>query len=163
MATTEAHIKGNYPIPVYNYKVEIASPSSGSATVGFAEISGLQILYETITFKQSPGKDQKGPGPVVMFMPGQGTPSVITMKRGVIKNEQLRYFYDWFADVKANVVEKRDLQVYLLDESGEQIVGWKIINAFPTSIDAPTFSASSNEAAIESLVLTSDGVELMKL
>jgi len=48
--------------------------------------------------------------------------------------------------------------VRLLDESGDPVISWKVINAFPTKLDAPTFDANSNDAAIESMELMADGV-----
>lgn len=156
MATTGSDIKGSYPLPSYNYKVSI-----GSVTLGFSEVSGLQIKIDTVTFKQSPGEGQKGAGPVVMNMLAQGTPVTISLKRGVIQNKDLRYLYDWIASAKTNVIDKRDVDVYLLDETGTEIVGWRVLNAMPTSLDAPSFSASSNEAALESVQLFADGVEMV--
>jgi phage tail-like protein len=41
-------------------------------------------------------------------------------------------------------------------------VSWKVINAFPTKLDAPTFSASSNDVAIESMELMADGVAVVQ-
>jgi len=42
MALTKDQIKTTYPLPVYNYRVEI-----NGTTVGFSEVSGLSIAYET--------------------------------------------------------------------------------------------------------------------
>ena len=42
MATTKDDIRKTYPLPVYNYKVEI-----DGQTVGFSEVSGLTTAYET--------------------------------------------------------------------------------------------------------------------
>jgi phage tail-like protein len=159
MAITTGDIKGSYPLPGYNYKVVI-----GELTLGFTEVSGLQIAVEQVIFKQSPSKD-KSVGPEILFMPGQGTPSILTMKRGVILGTKttLRYLYNWISEIKANVVEKRDVFVYLMDEVGTEIVGWKAINAFPTSLDAPSFSASSNDAALETVVLMADNIQMLDL
>jgi len=49
MALTNAQIKTDYPLPVYTYRVEIAG-----AAIGFSEVSGLSISYETTTYKESP-------------------------------------------------------------------------------------------------------------
>ena len=49
MALTKDEIKAAYPLPAYNYKVEI-----GSDTVAFSEVSGLSISHETTTYKESP-------------------------------------------------------------------------------------------------------------
>jgi hypothetical protein len=49
MALTTDDIRTDYPLPLYNYRVEI-----GSDAVAFSEVSGLNIAFETITFKESP-------------------------------------------------------------------------------------------------------------
>ena len=51
MALSKDDVKTAYPLPVYNYKVEI-----GSDTVAFSEVSGLNVSYETTTYKESPLK-----------------------------------------------------------------------------------------------------------
>jgi phage tail-like protein len=155
MGTTTLEIKESYPLPGYNYKVVF-----GTTTLSFTEVSGLQITVEKYTFKQSPTESNQV-GPVIMHMPGQGTPSILTLKRGVILGKDIRYLYEWIASIKANVVEKRDVFVYLMDEVGKPIVGWKVIKAFPTNLDAPTFNAGSNDAAIETVELMADNVELV--
>ena len=43
MAQSKEEIKAAYPLPVYNYRVEI-----GSDAVAFSEVSGLSISYETV-------------------------------------------------------------------------------------------------------------------
>ena len=49
MALSKDDIRTAYPLPVYNYRVEIAG-----AAVAFSEVSGLSIAYETSTYKESP-------------------------------------------------------------------------------------------------------------
>ena len=43
-------------------------------------------------------------------------------------------------------------------QSGAAVVSWKVINAFPTKLDAPSFVASSNDVAIESMELMADSI-----
>jgi phage tail-like protein len=59
-----------------------------------------------------------------------------------------------------NVIEKKDIFVRLLDEAGQPVLSWKVLNAFPKQLDAPTFTANSNEVAIEAMTLMADGVVL---
>ena len=76
MAMTKDQIKTAYPLPVYNFRVEI-----DGQTVGFSEVSGLSMAYETITYVESP---TAGPGPRIMHMPGKRSPIKITLKKGVV-------------------------------------------------------------------------------
>ena len=49
MALSKSEIKTAYPLPTYNYRVEIAG-----VAIGFSEVSGLSISRETTTYKESP-------------------------------------------------------------------------------------------------------------
>ena len=152
MSLSKDDIKTAYPLPVYNYKVEI-----GSAAAAFSEVSGLSIGYETTTYKESP-VGSGSPGPRVMHMPAQATATNITLKKGLVRKKSVETFYQWINSMQINQIEKKDIYVRLLDESGDPVISWKVINAFPTKLDAPTFDANSNDAAIESMELMADGV-----
>ena len=154
MALTQAEIKTAYPLPVYNYIVEIA----GTA-VAFSEVLGLDISYEDHTYKESP-TESGAPGPRVMRMPMQSKPVHVTLRKGVVKAVSVPALYDWISTIQTNQVEKKDIFVRLCDEQGSTMISWKVINAFPTRLEAPTFTAESNEVAIESLDLIADGVQI---
>ena len=154
MAVTTAEIKSAYPLPVYNYKVEIAG-----VAIAFSEVSGLRIGFETTTYKES-NTDRKAPGPRVLHMPSQPTATNITLKKGVMRTQSVATFYKWIAAIQINQVDKRDIFVRLCDEKGDAVISWKVINAFPTKLDAPTFDASSNDVAIESMELRADGITI---
>jgi hypothetical protein len=62
---TKEDIQTDYPLPGYNYRVEV-----GGDAVAFSEVSGLSIAYETSTYKESPTASG-APGPRTMIGPGQ--------------------------------------------------------------------------------------------
>jgi len=143
----------NFPLPVYNYKVEIAGE-----TIAFSEVSGLSIEYEPIEFKQSP--IASGPvGPEVIHMPGPPTPANVTLKKGVVKGNSIKVFYEWINNIHITRT-KKDIFVRLCDETGEAVISWKVTNAFPTKLEAPGFDASSKEIAVESMELIGDAVTM---
>lgn len=152
MATSKADIKGSYPLPVYNYKVDI-----GKDTVAFSEVSGLNIAYETTTYKESNTESGKA-SPRVFRMPAQATTTTLTLKKGLVPSKSQAALYDWINSISINQVEKKDIVVSLCDEAGKAVVSWTVTNAFPTKLDAPTFDANSNDVAIESLELMADDV-----
>ena len=152
MALTKDDIKAAYPLPVYNYKVEIA----GTA-VAFSEVSGLGISYDVSTYKESPvGGDS--PGPRVMRMPAQQTDVKVTLKKGVVRGSSIATLFKWINATQINQIDKKDIYVRLCDEKGVAVISWKVINAFPTKLTAPTFDAKSNDAAIETMELVGDDV-----
>lgn len=154
MPVSPEQIRTSYPLPVYNYRVEI-----GDTTVAFSEVSGLSIGYEMTMYKESP-TESGAPGPRFMQMPAQRVHPTITLQKGLVPAVSIASLYQWIAQVQVNQVEKRDLWVRLCDESGNPVISWKVTNAFPTKLDAPTFSATSNDAAIETLELKADFVTI---
>ncbi len=152
MATSTTEIKALYPLPVYNYKVEI----DGEA-IAFSAVSGLSIAYDVTTYKQSPTENGKV-GPTVLHMPAQATATNISLKKGLVRGGSIAALYNWLNTVRINQIQKKDIYVRLMDESGAAVISWKIINAFPTKLDAPGFDASSNDVAVESMDLRADGI-----
>lgn len=150
MPVTKEQIKQNYPLPSYNYRVDI-----GGTSIAFSQASGLSLAFELHTYKESPTDSGKA-GPVVMRMPAQQSDVKLTLKKGLVKGKSLPALYAWISTVQANQIEKRDLQIHLCNESGNPVITWKIMNAFPTKLDAPTFDSASNDAAIESMELVAD-------
>ncbi len=152
MALSKDELKTAYPLPVYNYRVEV-----GDQTIAFSEVSGLSIAFETKTYKESP-VESGAPGPRVMHMLMQATPANITLKKGVVRSVSLNTFYNWINSTQINQIEKKDIYVRLCDETGAPVISWKVINAFPTKLDAPSFTADANDVAIETMTLMADGV-----
>jgi phage tail-like protein len=152
MAMTSTEIKTLYPLPVYNYKVEI-----DGVAIAFSEVSGLTIQYEVTTFKQSPTESGKV-GPTVLHMPAQASPTNISLKKGMVRGSSIATLYKWISGIRINQIQKKDIYVRLMDESGAAVISWKVINAFPTKLDAPTFDANSNDVAVESMELRADDI-----
>jgi phage tail-like protein len=152
MALSKNEIKTAYPLPSYNYRVEIAG-----AAIGFSEVTGLSIKRETTTYKESP-VGGGAPGPIVMHMPAQLANATITLKKGVVRKNSVAALYNWISSIQINQVDKRDIYVRLCDEKGEAVISWKVLNAFPTKLDAPSFTATSNDSAIETMELMADSI-----
>ena len=77
---TKDDIATNYPLPVYSYKVEIEG-----STIGFSEVSGLNLAFETTTYKESLHAGQAQATPNIMYMPSQIQAVTISLKKGLIK------------------------------------------------------------------------------
>ena len=93
MAVTKDQIKSAYPLPVYNYRVEI-----GADAVAFSEVSGLSVSYNTSTYKESP-TSSGSPGPQEFSTcPSQSNPTTLTLKKGVVRNASVALLYGWIKD-----------------------------------------------------------------
>ena len=149
MATSVEDIQNTYPIPVFYYRVTIG----GDDSIAFSEVSGLSIQYESITYRD--GLSYKD-GP--KHMPGIDQPINLTLQKGIVKADS--FLLDWFKTIRLNTVEKRDVRIDLLNENGEATVSWTVKDAFPTKMDVPSFNATSNEVAIETLELMATRLEI---
>ena len=145
MAVKPEDIANTYPIPVYRFVVSV-----GGESMAFSEVSGLDIAYETITYKDGLGK---------IHMPGQQSDITITLKRGLIK--QKSQFYDWIHAISLNQIDKRDITISLTDATGQKpVVTWAVSNAFPKKLTAPSFNGGSNDVAVEQLELMADNITI---
>ena len=154
MALQPQDIKMQYPLPVYNYRVEI-----GGKSISFSEVSGLSMSFETTTYKESRTTGSES-GPKVMYMPAQMNPVNISLKKGYVLQNSINELYSWISSTRINQIEKKDIKIHLCDEEGKPIVTWTVRNAFPTKLDAPSFDANSNDVAIESMELMADKIEI---
>ncbi|MFC5473725.1 phage tail protein [Paraherbaspirillum soli] len=139
MSISKEQIAASYPIPTYRYRVTV-----GNDEMAFSAVSGLELGFETMEYKDGLGN--------WFQMPGQAAALNISLKRGIFLGQS--QLYDWISSISLNQVEKKDISISLTNESGsELLVTWNIIDAFPTKLTAPSFDASSNEVAIEELCL----------
>lgn len=148
MALTPAQIKQHYPLPAYNYRVDI-----GGTAIACSEVSGLAVQYEPITYKH--GLSWRNGADYIL---GQKQPARITLRRGLTKNG--RHLYDWIQSTQQNKGERRDIKIHLCDENGIQLISWQVLQAIPLKLDAPSFNADSNEVAIESIELMAETITI---
>lgn len=144
MAKEELGINVDYPLAAYNYRVTV----DNSETMSFSEVSGLEIDHEHVLYRHGfswvMGDN---------LIRAQRKPINVTLKRGVSK--QRKYLYDWMKSA-----DKKHVKIELCDESGSVIVSWDVTRALPLKLDAPSFNASSNDVAIESLNLIAHDLRL---
>jgi len=144
MASNETSLEVEYPLAAYNYRVTV----DNSETLSFSEVSGLRIEHEHVLYRHG-----------FSWLMGdhliraQRKPVNVTLRRGVAK--QRKYLYDWLQSA-----DKRQVLIELCDESGSVIVSWDVSRALPLKLDAPTFNASSNDVAVETLELVAHELHL---
>lgn len=135
-----------YPLPKFHFRVEW-----GGSTIGFSEVSGLNIENKVIEYRDGASLEFSK-----IKMPGMREFSNITLKRGVFKGNN--EFHNWLDTIALNSVERRDITISLLDENHEPTVVWKIKNAFPIKIQSTDLKADGSEVAIEQLDIAHEGL-----
>lgn len=135
-----------YPFKKYNYKVTI----DGTEAAGFSEVSAPGITIDPIEYRgdnlagKTPGK-----------RPGILKYSNVTLKRGTTDS---LIFMNWMTGLKNGTVNRKTVVITLVDDAGKDFASWQLEKAWPTKYTAPDFSATSSEAAIESLELVCEGI-----
>ena len=137
-----------YPLPKFHFQVQW-----GGTKIGFTEVTGLEVTTEKIEYRDGASKEYHK-----VRMPGMQTFGDLTLKRGVFAGDN--EFYDWWNSVALNTVERRDITISLLNESHEPVVVWKVKKAWPTKVTSTDLNASGNETAIETLVVTHEGLTM---
>ena len=89
-------------------------------------------------------------------MPGLIKHGDITLKKGVFANDNT--FYDWISQVSLNTYERLTVVIRLLDETASPRMTWTLTNAFPKQITPTDLNSQSSEAAIETMILTHEGL-----
>src|SRR6185295_17099153 len=135
-----------YPLPKFHFEVQW-----GGTRIGFTEVSGLEETTEKIEYR-----DGASPEFTKIRMPGMQTYGDLTLKRGIFAADN--EFYDWWNTVSLNTIERRDITISLLNEQHQPVVVWKVKNAWPTKVTTSDLNAGSNEVAIETLILTHEGL-----
>ena len=137
-----------YPLPKFHFQVQW-----GGTKIGFTEVTGLEVTTDKIEYRDGASKEYHK-----IRMPGMQTFGDLTLKRGVFAGDN--EFYDWWNTVALNTVERRDITISLLNEAHQPVVVWKVKNAWPTKVTSTDLNASGNETAIETLVLTHEGLTM---
>lgn len=139
MGITAEQIAVKYPIPTYRFRVSV-----GDEEMAFNKVTGLNITSESIEYKDGASD--------LYQMPGQVDATSITLRKGIVIGQ--RQLYDWISSISLDRVEKKNVTISLMNESGsEPQITWHFTDAFPISLTAPSFDATSNEVSIEELGL----------
>jgi len=138
------------PFCGYNFAVEL----DGITRMGFKQCSGLDS--STTATKYREGTD---PTLAPRQIPGMLSFSHITLQRGITDDHAL---WDWRQSVAAGKIVRRTISIILRDDSGNERIRWNIKNCWPNKWTGPTFDATSDAIAIETLELTHEGVEVQK-
>lgn len=134
------------PFRAFNFLVEI----DGIVRAGFRECSGLDTTQDPIQYRE-------GTDPLTQRkLPGLNTYSNISLKWGMTDDSE---FWDWRAKAMGGKVERKNGSIVLMNEAGEEKLRWNFREGWPTKWTGPSFNATGNDVAIESLDIAHEGVE----
>lgn len=133
------------PYGAYNFLVEIEGIIAG----GFNTVSGMDITTEVDSIREG------GVNDFVHKLPKWTTQSDLILKKG---QTDIDFLWNWYADVMAGKVKRKNGSIYLLDNQGLPAMWWDFIEAYPIKWSGPSLDSSTSLVAFESLTLTHHGL-----
>ena len=133
--------------PNCRFYVEI----DGMAQAVFTEVSGLQLEMEVMEYQEGGNND------FVHRLPGRTKSSNLTLKRGMTSSNE---FFNWYAELAQGKITPKNVSVVMYDVKGAELARWNLIKAYPVKWIGPQFNAHDAAAAVETLELAHERLEL---
>ncbi|MTI85731.1 MAG: phage tail protein [Firmicutes bacterium] len=134
------------PYRNFHFRVEIDDIDQG----GFSEVSGIDASIDVIEYRN--GNEVTTP----RKLPGLTKYGNITLKWGVVEATDL---WEWILDCVNGEIERKNIAIVALDESGDDAARWEVKSAWPTKYTAPDFNGTGSEVAIETLEIVHESLE----
>jgi phage tail-like protein len=136
------------PFAGYNFRVEI----DGITRAGFKTCSGLEMSQQAGTYREGTDKSL-----MMRKIPGLVTAADITLARGVTNDSDL---WKWRKTVASGVVDRRNMSIILIDDTGKDVIRWNLRNCWPLKWTGPSLDATADQLAIETLEIAHEGLEV---
>jgi phage tail-like protein len=132
----------------FNFRVEIDSLE----VAGFSEAQIPEGRIEAVAYRE--GTD---PSSAARLLPGRVEWEPVVLRRGFAGDPAL---FQWWNDLVQGNLSRRNVAIVLLDEQRREVARWLVRRAWPSKWVGPNLRGLGNEAAIETLELSHEGVEL---
>jgi phage tail-like protein len=136
------------PYGGYNFRVEI----DGITRAGFKNCSGLEVSQNASTYREGTDKSLG-----MRKLPGLVTSSDVTLARGITSDAEL---WQWRKKLASGTADRRNMSIILVDDAGKDVIRWNLRNCWPTKWTGPSLDATADQIAIETLVITHEGLEV---
>lgn len=125
----------------------------GITRAGFSEFTIPSNTTEPTEYREG------NEAPTVRKLWSLNTYENITLQWGT--TEDSIELFNWRKQVQDGKMEdaRRNINVVVLDEEGENGPRWSFKLAWPVNYDAPDLNATANEVAIESIEIAHEGME----
>ena len=137
------------PYAQFSFVVEL----DDLTVAGFTEVGGLTAESDVIEYRE--GSDQR----TARKLPGLLKFANITLKRGYTQNDEL---WRWRQTTLNGQTLRRGGAVILRDEAGNAALRWEFRNGWVSKYEGPALNSTTNEAAIESIEIAHEGLDLKK-
>ena len=133
------------PYGAFRFRVEILGLQVG----GFTEVSGLEREVQVEDFREGGVNDHTHKLATVTKYPN------LTLRRGLADAVEL---WQWHQDVVNGRIQKRQINVVLIDTAGQDRWRWVFERAYPVKWSGASLNATTNGVFVESVEFAHDGV-----
>jgi len=126
-----------------------------NAELVFSEVSGLTTETQAIEYRGGNSKMNS-----TVKMPGLLKYGNVTLKKGIFKDDKA--MWEKFKALNMNTIKRETILISLLDEEGNVVMSWTLLNAFPVKITITDMKSDANEVALESIELAHEGLSVTK-
>jgi phage tail-like protein len=143
----------NDPYPGHNFHLLVngVTDEGDAVSCAFTEISGLETEINVIEYRTG------NMDTTVTKNPGLRSQPKLVCKKGATGHHQ---FWDWIQSAMDGDVQRRDGAVILRDENQQDVMRWNFSRAWPCKYTGPSFNATNNEMAMETLEICMEDVRL---
>jgi phage tail-like protein len=138
----------NDPYRSFNFQLLIDGVPLGA----FSEASGLTAEGDSVDYRE--GTDMQSN---VRKLVGLRKYPNITLKRGYTQDKSL---WLWYTAIVNGTPDRRNVTIVLMNEAHLPVLRWHAENAWVNKIEGPSFKASGNEIAMESVELVHEGLTI---
>ena len=126
--------------------------------MSFQEVTGLELTREIAEYRG--GLD---PAFIKQCIPAMKSFGELTLKRGIFAGNT--DFFEWWNGTSGDAPgdgtpARRDVTINLKNSAGDNVMTWKIDQAFPTKLTDTDLNAENNEIAVQSLALKHEGIRI---
>jgi phage tail-like protein len=136
------------PYRSFNFHLVIDGVPLGA----FSEASGLTADGDAVDYRE--GTDVQSN---VRKLIGLRKFTNITLKRGYTQDRSL---WVWHQNIVNGQPDRRNVTIVLMNEARQPVLSWHAENAWVNKIEGPSFKASGNEVAMESVELVHEGLTI---
>lgn len=138
----------NDPYRGFNFRLEV----DGLTIASFSEASGLIAEGDPVDYRE--GADMVNS---VRKLAGLRKYQNIVLKRGYTQNKEL---WAWYRNIANGDPDRRNGAIVLMDEAHRDVLRWNFRNAWLNKVEGPSFNATGNEVAMESIELVHEGLDI---
>src|SRR5689334_22575673 len=134
------------PIRNFRFRLEI----DGITQAGFSEVTGFDVTVDPIDYRE--GTDPTH----VRKLTGLTKFGNVTMKWGVTTSMEL---YNWHRQIVDGDIVRKNITIVSVNERGDDVNRWEIVEAWPTKYDPMDFNAKGNDVGLETMEFANEGVQ----